>query len=125
MQNIAYDENGNADVRGYSIDTSENPDGSKEFDQNGVNTQFYGFNSVEGFTMNLHFTMDFSDQPSDQDQNHHQVLCMKRADPSPWYGWQIRQTGTNKNVILGTQFEFGSNTNTTVSTQAANWVVQD
>ncbi len=37
---------------------------------------------------------------------------MKRANPPTWYGFPIRQTGTNKTVILGTQFATGSNTNT-------------
>lgn len=90
-----------------------------------MNTEFYGFNSVDGFVMNLHFTIDFTDQPPNQNQNHHQILSMKRADPSPWYGFQIRQSGTGKYVQLGTQFEFGSNTNTAVNPSAANWIVQD
>lgn len=50
---------------------------------------------------------------------------MKRANPSPWYGFQLRQSGTNKYIQLGTQFEFGSNTNTTISPQAANWIVNN
>lgn len=50
-------------MTGYSIDTSGNEDGQKEFDQDGVNTEFYGFNSVDGFVMDLHFTIDFTDQP--------------------------------------------------------------
>ena len=118
-QQVAYDENGDPVVTGYSIDTSDNPDGEKSFDEDGVNTQFYGFDEVEGFVLNIHFTIDFTDQPADQDENHHNILTMKRATPSPWYGFQIRQTGTNKYCILGTQFEFGSNTNTNITT---NWI---
>ena len=102
-------------VNGYTIDTSNGAEGGKEFDTNGVNTEFYGFNTTEGFVMNLHFTIDFTDQPANQNENHHNILTMKRATPSPWYGFQIRQTSTNKYIILGTQFEFGSNTNTNVN----------
>ena len=40
---------------------------------------------------------------------------MKRATPSPWYGFQLRYSSTNKNIILGTQFTSGSNINTTIS----------
>ena len=122
-QNVAYDENGDAVVTGYSIDTSGNEDGTKELNLDGVNTEFYGFNSVDGFVMNLHFTIDFTDQPANQNQNHHQILSMKRADPSPWYGFQIRHSGVQKYVQLGTQFEFGSNTNTVVNPTTANWIV--
>ena len=124
-QNIEYDLSGNASVTGYSIDTSGSESGSKEFDTDGVNTEFYGFDSIDGFEMDLHFTIDFTDQPPNQNQSHHQILSMKRADPSPWYGFQIRQSGTNKYVQLGTQFEFGSNTNTTINPKAVNWVVEN
>lgn len=119
-QQIVYNENGEPVVTGYSIDTSDNPDGEKTFDEDGVNTEFYGFDTVEGFIMHMHFTIDFTDQPANQHENHHQILSMKRANPSPWYGFQLRQSGTNKYIQLGTQFEFGSNTNTTIQ---PNWIV--
>lgn len=60
-QSIGYDENGEEVVTGYAIDTSGNEDGMKELDQDAINTEFYGFNSVDGFIMNLHFTIDFTD----------------------------------------------------------------
>ena len=122
-QNVAYDENGDAVVTGYSIDTSGNEDGTKELNLDGVNTEFYGFNSVDGFVMNLHFTIDFTDQPANQNEGLHNILTMKRANPSPWYGFQIRQSGSGKYVQLGTQFEFGSNTNTAVYPNSSNWIV--
>ena len=122
-QNIAYDENGDSVVTGYSIDTSGSGEGYKELDQNGVNTEFYGFNSVDGFEMDIHFTIDFTDQPPNQNEGLHNVLTMKRANPSPWYGYQIRQSGSGKYVQLGTQFEFGSNTNTAINPTSANWIV--
>ena len=114
-QEIEYDENGNPEVSGYTIDTSENPDGEKNFDEDGVNTEFYGFDTTRGFVMHIHFTMNFTDQPPGQNENHHQVLTMKRSTPSPWYGFQLRQTGTNKYIVLGTQFKTGNNTNYTIS----------
>jgi hypothetical protein len=61
------------------------------------------------------FTVDCSNKPAGQDENHHNVLTAKRASPSPWYGFQIRQSNTNKYVQLGTQFATGSNTNTKIN----------
>ena len=66
-QNIEYDEDGDPVVTGYTIDTSDSQSGSKEFNADGVNTEFYGFNSVEGFVLNMHFTIDFTAQPAAQD----------------------------------------------------------
>ena len=105
-QNVAYDENGDPVVTGYSIDTSGNEDGTKELNLDGVNTEFYGFNSVDGFIMNLHFTIDFTDQPANQNEGLHNIL----------------HGGVQKYVQLGTQFEFGSNTNTAVNPTTANWI---
>ena len=114
-QNIDYDENGDPTVTGYEIDTSGSSGGEKEFNENGVNTEFYGFDVTDGFKVHIHFTIDFTHQPANQDENHHNILTMKRATPSPWYGFQLRQTGTTKSIILGTQFSTGSNTNTTIA----------
>lgn len=111
-QEIVYDESGNSVVTGYEIDTTSSPDGEKSFNADGVNTEFYGFDVTQGFIMKIHFIMDFAHQPSGQNENHHQVVTMKRATPEPWYGFQLRQTGTNKYVTLGVQFETGSNVNT-------------
>ena len=122
-QDIEYDESGNSVVTGYSIDTSGNPDGEKTFSGSGVNTDYYAFDMTHGFELNIHFTINYSKQPTGQNENHHNILTMKRANPSPWYGFQLRQTSTTKNIILGTQFATGSNTNTSLSgtsTGAAN-----
>jgi len=121
-QGIEY-ENGEPVVTGYTVDTSGNPDGEKTYNGDGVNTEYYAFDLTHGFTLHLHFTIDFTAQPAGQDENHHNILTMKRATPSPWYGFQIRQSGTNKYIQLGTQFSTGSNTNTTIasaSTASAN-----
>ena len=114
-QDVRYDESGNSAVTSYTIDTSGNPDGEKTYNADGVNTEYYAFDLTEGFVLDFNFTIDFSNQPAGQDENHHNILTMKRATPSPWYGFQLRQSSTNKNIILGTQFSGGSNTNTTIT----------
>lgn len=122
-QNIEYDENGDSVVTGYNIDTSGNPDGEKEFNADGVNTEYYVFDMTHGFELNIHFTINYTNQPAGQNENHHNILTMKRVNPSPWYGFQLRQSNTTKNIILGTQFATGSNTNknlTGISTGVAN-----
>ena len=113
-QDIEY-ENGQPVVTGYDIDTSASEGDGKAFNQDGVNTEYYAFDLTHGFVLNFHFTIDFTAQPAGQNENHHNVLTMKRATPSPWYGFQIRQSNTNKYVQLGTQFATGSNTNTTIN----------
>ena len=114
IQNIEYDENGDPTVTGYDIDTSDSTSGEKTFNGDGVNTEFYGFDVTEGFRAHIHFTIDFANQPPNQNENHHNILTMKRATPEPWYGFQLRQSNTTKSIILGTQFSTGSNTNTTI-----------
>lgn len=114
-QDVVYDEEGNEIVTGYTIDTSDNPDGNKNFNADGVNTEFYAFDVTHGFVLDFNFIINFLDQPANQNQNHHNILTMKRADPEPWYGFQLRQSGTNKYIQLGTQFSTGGNTNTTIS----------
>ncbi len=116
-QGIEY-ENGEPVVTGYTIDTSDNPDGEKTYNGDGVNTEYYAFDLTHGFVLHIHFTINFNQQPPGQNENHHNILTMKRATPSPWYGFQIRQTGTNKYVQLGTQFSTGSNTNTQIPSAA-------
>ena len=119
-QEVEYDENGNSVVTGYTIDTSSSEDGEKNFNNNGVNTEYYALDVTQGFIMDIRFTIDFTQQPAGQNDNHHNIINSKRAMPEPWYGFQIRQTSTNKTVTLGTQFSTGSNTNTTVTTTNAN-----
>ena len=124
-QSIEYDESDNPIVVGYSIDTSDSSSSGKEFNEYGVNTGFYIFDATEGFIMNFHFIIDFTDQPANQDGNLHNIVTMKRANPSPWYGVQIRHSGTSKYITLGTQFETGSNINTNMNPQTKNWIVQN
>jgi uncharacterized protein YjdB len=113
-QTVEYDDSGNVTVTGYDIDTTESESG-KTFHSGGTNTEYYAFDLTHGFVLDFDFTIDFSNQPPGQSDNHHNILTAKRADPSPWYGFQIRQSSTNKYIQLGTQFTTGGNTNTTIN----------
>ena len=113
-QDVVYDENGDPTVTGYTIDTSNNQDGYKELNGDGVNTEYYAFDVTHGFILDISFTIDFAHQPANQNENHHNIVTMKRATPEPWYGFQLRQSSSNKYIQLGTQFSSGSNTNTTI-----------
>jgi len=114
-QSIEYDASGNTVVTGYEIDTSLNTGGTKSFSGDGVNTEYYAFDVTRGFVLDIDFLIDYSQQPPGQNENHHNILTAKRATPSPWYGFQIRQSSTNKYIQLGTQFSSGSNVNTTIN----------
>ena len=122
-QEIGYDSEGNEVITGYNIDTTGNENGEKNFNGDGVNTEFYGFDMTDGFVLNMHFIVDVTNNPAGQNENHHQILTMKRADPEPWYGFQLRQSNNNKYIILGTQFESGSNINTQITPQ--RWVQEN
>ena len=113
-QEIGYDSNGDPVVTGYTIDTTDNPDGAKTYNGDGVNTEYYAFDVTRGFICDIHFTVDCSNKPAGQDENHHNILTAKRASPEPWYGFQLRQTSTAKYINLGTQFSSGSNINTKI-----------
>ena len=113
-QEVTYDESGNSAVTSYTIDTTGNPSGTKNYNGDGANTEYYAFDVTQGFVLDFDFTIDFTQQPAGQDENHHNILTAKRANPSPWYGFQLRQSSTNKYVTLGTQFATGGNTNTNI-----------
>ena len=119
-QEITYDENGNGVVTAYTIDTSGNESGVKNYNSDGVNTEYYAFDPTDGFIMDIHFTIDFTAQPPKQNDNHHNIINSKRATPEPWYGFQIRHSSSNKYIQLGTQFATGSNLNQTITTTNAN-----
>ena len=123
-QTVEYNDNGDPVVTGYDIDTSGSEDGTMNMDgTGGVNTDYYAFDMTHGFEMVLHFTIDYTNQPPNQNDNHHNVMAMKRQNPSPWYGFQIRYAESAPRTIqLGTQFATGSNTNTTITAAAANKV---
>lgn len=114
-QIVDYDESGNSAVTSYVIDTSSGSVSGKTYNGDSVNTEYYAFDVTHGFVCDINFIIDFAHQPAGQSENHHNILTAKRADPSPWYGFQLRQSGTNKYIQLGTQFSTGSNTNTTIN----------
>lgn len=122
-QTIEYD-NGEPVVNGYTIDTSGSQSGQKTI-ADGVDTEYYAFDTTRGFILHIHFDVDCSNKPAGQNQNHHQILSAKRADPSPWYGFQLRQSNTNKYIQLGTQFSTGSNTNTTIQPGTLTGVIAE
>lgn len=113
-QDIEFDEDGNEVVTGYSIDTSNNPEGSKTFNAEGLDTDYYAFDLTHGFELYIHFRLNET-QPAGQNENHHNILTMKRATPAPWYGFQLRHSNTNTAIIIGTQFSTGSNNNTNIA----------
>ena len=120
-QTVEYNDNGDPVVTGYDIDTSGSEDGNMNFNgTDGVNTDYYAFDMTHGFEMVLHFTIDFTNQPPNQSDGHHNIMAMKRQDNTPWYGFQIRQSQTNKYIQLGTQFQTGSNTNVNINTTNDN-----
>ena len=120
-QTVEYNDNGDPVVTGYDIDTSGSEDGTMNIDgTSGINTDYYAFDMTHGFEMVLHFTIDFTQQPPNQSDNHHNIMAMKRQDTTPWYGFQIRQSSANKYIQLGTQFNTGSNTNVTITTTNDN-----
>ena len=116
-QDIVY-ENGEPVVTGYTIDTTSGTTGGKTYSGDGVSTEYYAFDVTHGFVMDFNFTFNFSQQPSGQNENHHNILSAKRAAPEPWYGLQIRQSGTNKFIQLGTQFDIGGNVMTQIQSAA-------
>ena len=119
-QDVKYDDSGNTVVTGYDIDTSGNQYGVKEFRADGINTEYYALDVTQGFVLDIHFTIDFTNQPANQDDGHHNIINSKRATPEPWYGFQVRHSSTNKYIQLGTQFATGSNLNQTITTTNAN-----
>ena len=114
-QDVAYDDSGNTVVTGYDIDTSNSSGGTKTFNGDGVNTEFYAFDVTRGFVLDFNFTIDFTQQPAGQNENHHNILTAKRATPTPWYGFQLRHSNTATSITLGTQFSTGSNSNNTIN----------
>ena len=82
-QTVEYDENGDPTVTGYTIDTSDNPNGTKTYNGDGVNTEYYALDATQGFIMDIHFTIDFTSQPAGQNDNHHNIINSKRATPEP------------------------------------------
>lgn len=112
-QDIEYTSEGDPVVTGYTIDTTASGGEGKQIDD-GINTEYYAFDVTRGFIVDIDFIINFRDQPPDQDENHHNILTAKRANPAPWYGFQLRHSSNYSYINLGTQFATGSNVNTRI-----------
>lgn len=123
-QDIVYDDQGVPTVTGYTIDTSNNPEGSKDITGDGVNTGFYPFDGGDGFELHIKFRSAKLEQPNpplvedteDKGSNYHfTILCSK--DPrSPYPGfhirWTLSKTNYNSgNLVFGYRGRTGSSTN--------------
>ena len=109
-QEVEYDSEGNTTVTNYTIDTTNNTSGSGEPFRGSassgdvLNTEYYAFDTTQAFECLIHFKFDTTNQPDTQST----VLNVKRADPQPWYGFDIRRKDNN-NIRIGCQFEGGTN----------------
>jgi len=136
-QDITYDENGVPTVIGYNIDTSGNPEGSKDITGDGVNTGFYPFDGGEGFELHIKFRSVKTEQPNpplvvdteDKGANYHfTILCSK--DPnSPYPGFHIRWTlsktnYSSGNLVFGYRGRTGSATNRSLAISKHNNVYE-
>lgn len=113
-QEVEY-ENGEPVVTAYTIDTTNSSGGTKTINGGGTNTEYYAFDMTHGFILHINFRLFGNNQPPGQNENHHQILSMKRTSPQPWYGFQLRHSNTASNIVHGTQFSGGSNTNTNIT----------
>jgi len=108
-QEIEYDSEGNTTVTNYTIDTTNNTSGNGEsFSQDVLDTEYYAFDPTSGFECLIHFYFETTNQVSQAT-----VLNAKRADPKPWYGFDIR-LNTNGKIRLGVQFAEGANNEPTI-----------
>ena len=100
-QTVEYDENGDATVTGYEIDTSGNTGGTgKVITTEEVNTEYYAFDTTSAFELLIHFKF----VPTGQ-VNQATILNAKRADPEPWYGFDLRRNSSSNNIQYGAQFD--------------------
>ena len=105
-QDVEYDEQGNTTVVGYDIDTSGNPDGVKHITTEEVATEFYAFDTTRPFELLLHFKFVATKPP--QTENQATILNAKRADPTPWYGFDIRRNSNSGGYVEGGVCFYGS-----------------
>lgn len=125
-QTVVKDEDGNDVVTGYTIDTTNNPSGSKDITGDGVNTGFYPFDGGEGFEMHIRFRSVKTEQPNpplvadteDTGSNYHFTILASKDPVSPWPGFHIRWTLAKKNYSSGNLY-FGYKGKTGNSTNRA------
>ena len=107
-QEIEYDSEGNTTVTNFTIDTTNNTSGNGEqFDGNTkVDTDYYPFDATQAFECLIHFKFDNKKPPQTEEQAT--VLNAKVADPSPWWGFDIRRNSRDTDLRVGTCFSDGT-----------------
>jgi hypothetical protein len=132
-QTVVKDEDGNDVVTGYTIDTTENPDGGRDITGDGVNTGFYPFDGGEGFELHIRFRSVKTEQPNpplvtDTEDNgsnlHFTILCCK-SPFQPYPGFHIRWTLNKKNyssgnLVFGYKGSTGSSANRSLAASKNN-----
>ena len=106
-QTIEVDENGIETVTGYTIDTTNSSSGNGvQLTGQEVDTEYYAFDTTHAFELMIHF---YFDPAATGNVNQSTVLNAKRADPEPWYGFDIRRNGTTNKIQAGGCFSNGTN----------------
>lgn len=109
QQDLAYDSEGNSSVCGYTIDTSNNPEGEEDMTGTGVNTQYIPFYSPNGFVMHIKFKTIASEQPepplvedTEDSSLLYNIISAKSTTKinKVWPGFDIRWGGSLKNRVL-------------------------
>lgn len=124
QQNLEYDDQGNASVVGYTIDTSANPKGEEDITGTGVNTQYVPFHAPNGFTMHMKFRTVASEQPNPpivEDTEDKTLLYNIMSAKSTtkignvWPGFDIRWGGNQNNRTLQFRRTLLGETNSTTT----------
>lgn len=123
-QDIVYDANGNATVTGYTIDTSDNPNGTKDITGDGVNTEFMPWDNSDGWEMHIRFKSNQLEQPNpplvvdteDTGANYHFTILCSKSPYKPWPGFHIRWTLSKTNYSSGNMVLGYTQSGTTSST---------
>ena len=108
-QDVEFNNQGEPTVVGYTIDTSNNPEGTKDITGNGVNTEFIPFDGSNGFEIHIRFKSRKQDQPNpplvvdteDTGANYHFTILCSKSPFKPWPGFHIRWTLSKKNYSSG------------------------
>lgn len=132
-QDIEYNESGDPVVTSYTIDTSNNPSGSKDITGTGVDTEFVPFDGSDGFELHIRFRSVKTEQPNpplvtdteDTGANYHFTILCSKSPFQPWPGFHIRWT-LNKNnyssgnIVFGYKAATGSSTNRSLAISKNN-----
>lgn len=108
-QTVVKDENGNDVVTGYTIDTTNNPSGSRDITGTGVNTEFTPFTAGNGFECHIVFRTVKTEQPNpplvvdteDSGNNYLFNILTAKSPNKPYRGFHIRWALSKKNYSSG------------------------